>query len=128
MCIACDTISIHTVDTSYTKTLIDDSSWERENATTYVSDISPTLSQLNISPSQIYQMNIVSGNSIINIFPATQVTFMQGTILATVTTQGNTSICAIEFVDSDQDTQGVLPSNVGFLPFTSIEMEILVRK
>jgi hypothetical protein len=107
---------------------INDSIWERENEDEYVSDISSFLNQFNSSPSKVSQMSIVSGPSILNIFPNTQESFMKGTIYGTVLSLDNKESCGITFIYLDKDKHDGETPNGGKLPFSSLEIEIVCRK
>jgi hypothetical protein len=126
----CDTCKIITVPSIVTwdSLFINDSSWVRQEEGMYKSDISTILNQFGTSPSKVYSIYLVIGESLIKIFPDSQASFMDGTIYGTVYMQDKNEACAITFVYLDKDKHYGETPHGGSLPFSSIEIEILLNK
>ncbi len=125
---ACDTCitrpAIVTSDTLF----INDSSWVRQGEGVYQSDISTILNKLGKSPGKVYSMYLVSGEGLIEILPDIQASFMKGTIDGSVYLSDDGEACTITFAYLDKDKHyGEMPLG-GSLPFSSIEIEILLSR
>jgi hypothetical protein len=125
---ACDTCitrpAIVTLDTLF----INDSSWVRQSKGVYQSDISTILNKFGKSPGKVYSMYLVSGEDLIEILPDIQASFMNGTIYGSVYLSDGNEACTITFAYLDKhEYYGEMPLG-GSLPFSSIEIEILLSQ
>lgn len=125
---ACDTYitrpAVVTLDTLF----INDSSWVRQSEGVYQSDISAILNKFGKSPGKVYSMYLVSGEDLIEILPDIQSSFMKGTIYGSVYLSDDGEVCTITFAYLDQhEYYGEMPLG-GSLPFSSIEIEILLSR
>lgn len=125
---ACDTCltwpAVVTLDTLF----INDSSWVRQSEGVYQSNISTILNRFGKSPGKVYSIYLVSGEDLIEILPDIQASFMKGTIYGSLYLSDGGEVCTITFAYLDKhEYYGEMPLG-GSLPFSSIEIEILLTQ
>ncbi len=119
-CITCDTLTLTTL-------LIKDSSWVRQDNGNYTSDITLIIERSGASVSQVYAMNITSGNVAQSVFPEVSANYMDGTISGSVDLSKNHADCTLTFAPSNEEHEGEIRPNTS-LPFKSVEIEVFFVK
>jgi hypothetical protein len=119
-CPSCDTLALTTM-------LIEDSSWARQDNGNYTSDITWTIERSGASVSQVYAMNITSGNVAQPVFPQVSASYMGGTVSGSIDPSKNHSTCTLTFEFSKEEHEGEIRPNTS-LPFKSVEIELFFVK
>ena len=119
-CTTCDTLTLTTL-------LIEDSSWVSQDNGNYTSDITGIIERSGESLSQIYTMNITSGNVAQPVFPNLSANYMGGTIYASVDPSKGHSTCTLTFEYTSEEHEGEIRPNTS-LPFKSVEIELFFVK
>jgi hypothetical protein len=119
-CPTCDTLAL-------TSMLIEVSSWVRQDNGNYTSDITRIIERSGASVSQIYTMNITSGNVAQPIFPDVSANYMGGTIYASVDPSKVHSACTLTFEYTSEEHEGEVRPGIS-LPFNSVEIEVFFVK
>ena len=119
-CATCDTLTLTTL-------LMEDSSWVRQDNGNYTSDITWIIERSGASVSQVYAIDITSGNIAQSVFPIVSAGYMDGAIYGSVDLTKDHADCTLTFAPSNEEHEGEIRPNAS-LPFKSVEIELFFVK
>jgi hypothetical protein len=108
--------------------LIEDSIWERQGTGIFKSDITSQLQDAGITIDQVYALYIIRDGIAYQIFPYRQANYMSGVIFASIFPSGDGQACSIMYSDTNQESHYGESPRGGYLPFRSIDVEVLTMK
>ncbi len=107
---------------------INDSNWAQQGQYIFKSDLTQLINAAGASVSEVYLLQLVDENDLLQIFPCCQVNFKGGELSGSVYSTGNEKTCTLTFSYSDQDMHFGEFRNSGGLPFQSTEIKVWLWK